>query len=94
MPSAFGNLLTALLEDRQWTVPQFAQKVSVHRSFIGFIVRGERRPPLDAVEHWALILGLTGTRRDEFIFAAALEHTPDIVRKKLDDLQELVRRRR
>jgi hypothetical protein len=51
------------------------------------VKRGERLPPLRAIELWADALGLAGPDRAAFIDAAHLAHAPEHVRKMVEELR-------
>lgn len=88
----FGPILKSLIKQRGMTITAFSKAAGVSRNMADFVVRNKRRPQLDQLGAWAEILGLRGNERDEFVLAGNWVHTPELIRKRLADLEAEVQR--
>jgi transcriptional regulator with XRE-family HTH domain len=71
----FSDVLYRLLDDRDLSVNDFAQRAGITAPFVSSIRAGRNKPPLASMERWADILGLTGDLREYFLDLAALANT-------------------
>lgn len=55
----FGRRVQQLRYERGISQEALAHKVGVHRTYMGFIERGERNPTLENIERIAHALGIT-----------------------------------
>jgi transcriptional regulator with XRE-family HTH domain len=88
----FPQMLRAAIERAGMSLREFDRRVSTGNSYILGVVTGNSPVPMDKVDHWADELGIQGEAREEFKLAAALEHTPEAVRKELLRLRAVVKR--
>ncbi len=54
----FGGGVRKLRENTGLSQEDFAEKVDVHRTYVGMIERGEKSPTLGTVAAWARAFGL------------------------------------
>lgn len=54
----FGRRVRKLREERQWSQEAFADRIGIHRTYIGGIERGERNPTLTTIHKIAQALGV------------------------------------
>jgi hypothetical protein len=74
-----------------WSAVGFAEKANRSQQAIHAYLCGRARPPLNQVPIWAAMLGLRGEERDRFIYAAQEAHVPELVWKRLQELERLAR---
>lgn len=84
MPSAFGQALRAALLKRGLSQRQFALRVATFPSTVAAIIAGRIRVPKKRIELWVDALNLKGRERLEFVELAWLDHTPPIIRARLE----------
>ncbi len=81
----FAEMLDALIHERCRTVAAFCEAVDaagykIDRGNVSKIIRGElpiRRPPVEQIDVWAHVLGLSPREAKSFRLEALLTHTPD-----------------
>jgi hypothetical protein len=88
MSLRFGEILAKALADRQLSQRSFAKLVHAGTTLPHQVISGTRLPPLDQLERWATVLQLTGKARADFILAGNLEHTPALIRERLEALEK------
>jgi len=94
-PRRFGPHLAELLEGRELSQRAFARQARVNQAWVGKVIRGERRPPLESMEEWMGILGVRGrSDREAFRELAHLEHTTEWLRERYWALKEKGKRAR
>lgn len=54
----------------------FAEAVGTSRSVITDVVKGRLRPPVDRLKVWADKLDLSGEKKEAFLLAGWLTHSP------------------
>lgn len=57
--SRFGTRIRQLRTERGWSQEAFADKVGLHRTYIGSIERGEQNLSLQNIERLAVTLGVS-----------------------------------
>jgi transcriptional regulator with XRE-family HTH domain len=76
MAQGFTDIFAAALEQAQILRKDFAAKAGTSPGFITDVIQGRRTPPMDRINQWAEILGLTGRKREAFFDLAAIAHLP------------------
>ncbi|RJO66016.1 MAG: XRE family transcriptional regulator [Myxococcales bacterium] len=56
--AAFGRRVRSLRESKGWSQEDFADRIGIHRTYIGGIERGERNPTLTTIHKIARALGV------------------------------------
>lgn len=82
----FRQSLTQALQNAGISQREFADMVGMSSSNINRIITGNHSappPPLDRLDHWADLLGLTGEAKAEFIRQGQIAHIPARVRKEV-----------
>jgi transcriptional regulator with XRE-family HTH domain len=59
LQTAFGDAVRRLRRARGWSQEEFADRVGVHRTYVGDIERGQRNVSLVNIARLAAALGLT-----------------------------------
>ena len=54
----FGLRVRKLREEQGWSQEDFADKIGIHRTYVGGIERGERNPTLTTITRIAKALGV------------------------------------
>lgn len=98
MARAFGEMIRARLEERGWSMRDFAARLDRKRSvdslngYVSKIVNGKVRPPLDQIEKWADHLRFDGAARERFLLYAKLACAPEDVEESFLQLLQRVER--
>lgn len=58
-----------------------AEKLGVAPAYVHLIRTGNKKPPVSTINDWAKALDLHGAARERFLDLAALERTPERIRK-------------
>lgn len=73
----FGGFLAERIERAHLTRIAFAKAIGSSSGFMTDVIKGRRTPPLDRLDTWADVLGVTGAERQQFLLLAGLAHIPD-----------------
>lgn len=79
----FGYLLSTLMDRAGMSQADFAVAAHCKEPYVSRVRTGRLKPPRDGtIERWADILGASSAERYQMLESAALEITPDIIRRK------------
>lgn len=73
----FGDMLAARIEGAGLTRIAFAKEVESSSGFMTDVIKGRRTPPLDRLDRWIEVLGLSPKEADQFRFLAGVAHIPE-----------------
>jgi transcriptional regulator with XRE-family HTH domain len=87
----FADTLAHLIKGQEWSQNEAGPKLGVTGPFINQIIQGKRRPPLDQLDKWASIFGLSADEKRIFKMKAGLEHIKDATVRKIvtDEMESL-----
>ena len=90
----FPELLESLIQAKYGSRRLFIAKAQPDAnqagalSYLSQVLTRKRPPPPEHVTPWADALNLKGTKRDDFLILAALEHIPVALRDRVRDVYE------
>lgn len=86
MVPAFGRLLSAALAAHGMSQNAFAKAMGMSQGSLSRMLRGERKPPVDAVVSWARFLDLSPREEHALICAALVAGGMPKMAARLDEL--------
>ena len=81
--TTFGAYMHSLWDKRRMTQSEFARRVRRDPGYIQYVRQGKRLPPDEAtIWVWCDVLDLNEKESEMFLDLAALERTPERIRRK------------
>ena len=88
---AFSKILDKRLNELEMTSKEFADLVETHKTVITMVRKNKRGPPMNHIEKWADKLSLSKRDAKEFILAAHIAHSNDIVQKHVEQQEKHIK---
>lgn len=68
----FGKALVGLMDAKGWSIREFSRQNRLNQTYMGRLLVGKHRPPLERLDGWLDLLDASPAQRDQ-VYLLALE---------------------